>query len=218
MVTMVSYAIVYRQGPEHYIAQAQAAGVAGAIVPDLPVEESEALAKLCRAADFNLIQLVTPTTSRERALRIAATSTGFLYYVSVTGITGERTRLPADLIENVAWLRENRAAHRDRLRDQPAGARSGPGSGGRRIDCRLGDRAADRRGSREIAEAVIQDVGEYVSTFWRRLSRLPRLEAICPVARAYSKTDIRPGPSSQISQIIQSHLRSRVSARGPASV
>ena len=63
------------------------------------------LAKICRAADFNLIQLVTPTTSRERALRIAETSTGFIYYVSVTGITGERTELPPELIENVAWLR-----------------------------------------------------------------------------------------------------------------
>ena len=46
------------------------------------------------------------TTPRERALRIAETSTGFLYYVSVTGITGERTQLPKDLADNVAWLRQ----------------------------------------------------------------------------------------------------------------
>ena len=46
-----------------------------------------------------------PTTPRERALRIAAATTGFIYYVSVTGITGERTQLPRDLVENVAWLR-----------------------------------------------------------------------------------------------------------------
>jgi tryptophan synthase alpha chain len=52
-----------------------------------------------------LIQLVTPTTPRERALRIAESSTGFLYYVSVTGITGERGELPPDLIDNVTWLR-----------------------------------------------------------------------------------------------------------------
>ena len=105
VVTMVSYAIIHRHGPERYIADAQAAGVAGAIVPDLLVEESGSLARLCRKADFNLIQLVTPTTSRERALRIAETSTGFIYYVSVTGITGERTELPASLMENVAWLK-----------------------------------------------------------------------------------------------------------------
>jgi tryptophan synthase alpha chain len=105
VVTMVSYAIVHRHGLEQYVVDAQAAGVAGAIVPDLPVEEAAALAKVCRARDFSLIQLVTPTTPRERAVRIANSSSGFLYYVSVTGITGERTMLPPELIENVAWLR-----------------------------------------------------------------------------------------------------------------
>ncbi|MEK6235566.1 MAG: tryptophan synthase subunit alpha, partial [Planctomycetales bacterium] len=82
------------------------AGISGAIVPDLPVEESESLAKLCGDRDFSLIQLVTPTTPRERAKRIAATSTGFIYYVSITGITGERTELPAELTDSVLWLRE----------------------------------------------------------------------------------------------------------------
>ena len=105
LVTMVSYAIVYRHGLEKYVSDAKAAGIAGAIVPDLPVEESAALAQICRAADFSLIQLVTPTTPRERALRIAESSTGFIYYVSVTGITGERGELPPDLIDNVNWLR-----------------------------------------------------------------------------------------------------------------
>jgi len=105
VVTMISYAIIYRRGPEAFLAAAKAAGVAGCIVPDLPVDEAEGLSKLCQAADLSLIQLVTPTTPRERALRIAATSTGFLYYVSVAGITGERRELPPELIENVAWLR-----------------------------------------------------------------------------------------------------------------
>jgi tryptophan synthase alpha chain len=106
LVTMVSYAIVYRHGLEKYVADAKAAGVAGAIVPDLLVEESDELAKLCKAADFSLIQLVTPTTPRERAVRIAKSSTGFLYYVSVTGITGERAELPPSLVETVGWLRK----------------------------------------------------------------------------------------------------------------
>jgi tryptophan synthase alpha chain len=53
-----------------------------------------------------LIQLVTPTTPRDRAIRIAESSSGFLYYVSVTGITGERRELPPELGENVRWLRE----------------------------------------------------------------------------------------------------------------
>ena len=104
-VTMVSYAIIYRYGAERYVAEAQEAGVSGAIVPDLLVEEAESLASICRKADFSLIQLVTPTTPRERAVRIANSSSGFLYYVSVTGITGERTQLPPELLENVRWLR-----------------------------------------------------------------------------------------------------------------
>ena len=104
-VTMVSYAIIHRYGAERYIADAQAAGVAGAIVPDLLVEEAEKFAALCRQKDFSLIQLITPTTPRDRAVRIARSSTGFIYYVSVTGITGERTQLPPELLDNVAWLR-----------------------------------------------------------------------------------------------------------------
>ena len=106
IVTMVSYAIVYRYGLQRYVEQAKASGIEGAIVPDLLVDESTELAAICRKADFSLIQLVTPTTPRARAVRIAQTSTGFLYFVSVTGITGERDELPPELTENVAWLRE----------------------------------------------------------------------------------------------------------------
>jgi tryptophan synthase alpha chain len=106
LVTMVSYAIVYRHGLEAFVREAKEAGVAGAIVPDLLVEESGPLAEICRREDFSLIQLVTPTTPRERAVRIAETSSGFLYCVSVTGITGERNSLPPQLLENLAWLRE----------------------------------------------------------------------------------------------------------------
>jgi tryptophan synthase alpha chain len=105
VVTMVSYAIIYRHGLERYVDDARAAGIAGAIVPDLLVEEAAELAAICRKRDFSLVQLVTPTTPRERALRIAESSSGFLYYVSVTGITGERTQLPPDLLDNVSWLR-----------------------------------------------------------------------------------------------------------------
>ena len=105
LVTMVSYAIVYRHGLEKYADEVRERGIAGLIVPDLPVEESAQLAEICRRRDLSLIQLVTPTTPRQRAVRIAETSTGFLYYVSVAGITGERTQLPPELVDNVGWLR-----------------------------------------------------------------------------------------------------------------
>lgn len=106
LVSMVSYAIIHRMGLEKYVDQAIEAGFSGAIVPDLLVEESESLSKVCRQKGFNLIQLVTPTTPPERALRIAEQSTGFLYFVSVTGITGERRELPPGLVERVSWLKE----------------------------------------------------------------------------------------------------------------
>lgn len=106
LVSMVSYSIIQRVGSEKYLTDAQAAGFSGAIVPDLLVEEADMLRGLCRARDFALIHLVTPTTPPERMLRIAESSSGFIYFVSITGITGERTELPADLIDKVSWLRE----------------------------------------------------------------------------------------------------------------
>jgi len=106
VVTMVSYAIVLRHGLEKYVDDAIAAGVSGAIVPDLLTEESDELSRICRDRDFSLIQLVTPTTSKKRAIRITQTSTGFLYYVSVTGITGARQELPTELVEQVGWLKD----------------------------------------------------------------------------------------------------------------
>ncbi|MDE0935199.1 MAG: tryptophan synthase subunit alpha [Mariniblastus sp.] len=105
IVTMVSYAIIYRMGIDEYLRQAIAAGISGAIVPDMPVDESDELAAKCKLLDFSLIQLITPTTPRERAVQIAEQTTGFIYYVSVTGITGERTELPPDLADNLKWLR-----------------------------------------------------------------------------------------------------------------
>jgi tryptophan synthase alpha chain len=106
VVTMISYAIIYRIGLDAFLDKAIEAGVAGAIVPDMPVDESAEFAEKCKNRDFSLIQLVTPTTPRERAIRIAENSSGFIYYVSVAGITGERTSLPAELADNVSWLRE----------------------------------------------------------------------------------------------------------------
>ena len=106
LVAMVSYALILRRGLERFVADAQGAGFSGAIVPDLPLEESQALVKLARDRDFKLIFLVTPTTPLERARRIAESSSGFLYFVSVTGITGERKELPKELKAQLAALRE----------------------------------------------------------------------------------------------------------------
>jgi tryptophan synthase alpha chain len=105
LVGMLSYSLVYRRGPEKFIEQSQAAGLSGLIVPDLPIDEAEPLVRLAAARDFKLIHLVTPTTPPERAARIARLSTGFLYVVSITGITGERDRLPDEVHAQLQRLR-----------------------------------------------------------------------------------------------------------------
>jgi tryptophan synthase alpha chain len=105
LLTMVSYAIIHRRGVDHYLRDAVTAGIDGLIVPDLPIEEAESLARQTGTLDLRLIQLITPTTPRDRAIRIARATTGFIYYVSIAGITGERRSLPPELAENVRWLR-----------------------------------------------------------------------------------------------------------------
>jgi tryptophan synthase alpha chain len=105
LVAMVSFAIVHRLGVERFLNEAASAGLDGVIVPDLPVEESTALLENATRRDLKLIQLITPTTSRQRAVEIARSTTGFIYYVSVAGITGERKALPDEVVEAVSWLR-----------------------------------------------------------------------------------------------------------------
>lgn len=102
---MVSFSLVLRRGPQRFVEQAKQAGLAGLIVPDLPLEEAADLARLAANHELSLIQLVTPTTPLERALRIAQQSSGFLYCVSVTGITGERAKLPIEVKELLGQLR-----------------------------------------------------------------------------------------------------------------
>jgi tryptophan synthase alpha chain len=106
LVAMTSYSLIHRRGAEKFLDQAKAAGFSGAIVPDLPYEESSPLGKLAATRDIKLIQLVTPPTPRPRAAEIVKRSTGFVYCVSVAGITGERDRLPDELLEQLAWLRK----------------------------------------------------------------------------------------------------------------
>lgn len=105
LLAMASYSLIFRRGIDRFVADALAAGLSGFVVPDLPLEESDDLDAACRKAGLALVRLVTPTTPPERAEQIARKSTGFLYCVSVAGVTGARTDLPAGLVERVQWLR-----------------------------------------------------------------------------------------------------------------
>ena len=105
LVAMASYSLMFKMGPTAFIDAAKAAGVSGAVVPDLPVEEAEELSKLAKDRDFKLVLLVTPTTSPRRAEQVVKACGGFVYVVSVVGITGAREALPAVLREQLACLR-----------------------------------------------------------------------------------------------------------------
>ena len=105
LVAMASYSLMFKKGPAAFIDTAKAAGFSGAVVPDLPAEEAEELAKLAADRDFKLILLVTPTTTPQRAERIVKACSGFVYVVSVVGITGARDRLPVNLRDLLARLR-----------------------------------------------------------------------------------------------------------------
>ena len=85
---------------------AAAAGAAGLVVPDLPLEEAEKLSPLAAAEGLDLVLLVAPTTPLERMARIHAASRGFTYLVSVTGVTGVRNALESRVGSLVARLRD----------------------------------------------------------------------------------------------------------------
>ncbi len=106
LLAMVSASIVYRRGVESFVTQAKAAGFDGLIVPDISLEEAPNLSAATRAAGLRLSMLIAPTTPPERRHRIAEAASGFLYYVSVQGTTGERTALPKDLADEVKAIRE----------------------------------------------------------------------------------------------------------------
>jgi tryptophan synthase alpha chain len=81
------------RGMEAFCRAAAAAGAAGLVVPDLPLEEAEKLSAIAAAEGLDLVLLVAPTTPADRMGRIAAASRGFTYLVSVTGVTGVRTSI-----------------------------------------------------------------------------------------------------------------------------
>ena len=90
LILMTYYNLIFQYGDERLARDAAAAGVDGLIVPDLPPEEADSLASAARAAGVHLIFLVAPTTPPTRIAAIAARASGFLYYVSLTGITGSK--------------------------------------------------------------------------------------------------------------------------------
>lgn len=106
-VVVMCYAnMVLSMGPKRFAGRIAEAGAAGAIVPDMPLEEAEEVKAELSALDLALVPLVAPTTPPERRKRIAEGAAGFVYIVSTVGTTGERKQLPPKLRELTAAVCE----------------------------------------------------------------------------------------------------------------
>ncbi len=101
------YNLMFSGGLDAYIAQARDAGVDGLLVLDLPPEEAEEFMGSCETHGMKTVFLLAPTTPEERVEYIAQYATGFIYYVSRTGVTGVRDNLASDLGEMVAMIKRH---------------------------------------------------------------------------------------------------------------
>ncbi len=99
------YNLMFSNGLDAYISSAKAAGVDGMLVLDLPPEEAEDYLASCARHGMDTVFLIAPTTPPARVAFIAKHATGFVYYVSRTGVTGVRAELAADLKEMVGMIR-----------------------------------------------------------------------------------------------------------------
>lgn len=106
LVFMTYFNPVFSYGLEEFCGACAGSGVSGLIIPDLPPEEGSELEAITRKQGLDLIYLLAPTGTEERISLVAKRSRGFIYLVSVTGVTGARDRLPVDLEAFVTRVRQ----------------------------------------------------------------------------------------------------------------
>ncbi|WP_425093979.1 tryptophan synthase subunit alpha [Tropicimonas sp. S265A] len=105
IVMMGYYNPIYARGVETFLEQARDAGIDGLIIVDLPPEEDAELCIPAQAAGLNFIRLATPTTDDARLPKVLQNTSGFVYYVSITGITGAAEAQAADVAPEVARIK-----------------------------------------------------------------------------------------------------------------
>jgi tryptophan synthase alpha chain len=106
LLLMGYYNPILAYGIERFAAEAQAAGADGFIVPDLPPDEAAPLKSACQEHGLALVFLLAPTANAQRVAAVAGQTSGFLYLVSLTGVTGARLTLPPDLQAFIERVRE----------------------------------------------------------------------------------------------------------------
>lgn len=105
LIFMTYYNPVLRYGLKKFFKSCRAAGVDGVIIPDLPHDEAGDIIRLGRSSGVDTIFLVAPTSTPDRIRRIAKVSKGFIYYVSLTGVTGARRKLPPEITLGVRRIK-----------------------------------------------------------------------------------------------------------------
>jgi len=170
LVAMVSYALMFRNGAADFVQRAKAAGFSGFIVPDLPGDEAEELFQIVTEAGLDLVQLIAPTTPRERVRHILASCSGFVYCIAVAGITGERTEVAQKLLDQLRWLKEetdlplavgfgiSKPDHVDPLRSLADGVIVGSAI----------VRQVEAMSSGGSHETTLKNIGEYAATMVQR--------------------------------------------------
>jgi len=106
VVFLIYYNLVFHYGLERFVKDAVCSGVDGVVIPDLPPEESKDLCKIAKKNKFSVIHLLAPTSSIDRIKKVSGAATRFIYYVSLTGTTGARKKLPEELGENLRNIKK----------------------------------------------------------------------------------------------------------------
>ena len=107
LVLMGYYNPIYSRGVDRFLTEAKEAGIDGLIVVDLPPEEDSELCLPAQAAGLNFIRLATPTTDDRRLPKVLQNTSGFVYYVSITGITGAASAQATDVGPEVARIKRS---------------------------------------------------------------------------------------------------------------
>ncbi len=97
---------LFHYGVEKFVHDALECGVDGVIVPDLPPEEASNLIQMARKANLATIFFISPTTTKERMKKIVQASTGFIYYVSIAGVTGARQQVAQSYIDQIKLVKQ----------------------------------------------------------------------------------------------------------------
>ncbi len=103
LIFMTYYNIVLQYGEERFIKRCRDVGIDGVIIVDLPIEEAQNLLDICERYNVHFIFLIAPTTREDRLFKILSRARGFIYLISLLGVTGAREKLQEETIEKTKW-------------------------------------------------------------------------------------------------------------------